>query len=68
MISEAINHGFQKHVTSNFEITSFHNTASRIHASLGIGMFSGEGNVTERNNSNEKTRPKKCERIAFADA
>lgn len=33
-----------------------------------MGVPSAGGNDTERNSSNEKTSPKKCERIVFADA
>lgn len=38
------------------------------HATLGTGVPSEVGKVTERNSSNENTRPRKCETIVFADA
>lgn len=59
----------QKHdVTSDFEIHLVSYPKDGAYATLGMGTLSDGGNVTDRNNSNEQTIPRKCERIAFADA
>lgn len=39
-----------------------------VYVTLKTGMLSEGGSVTDRNSSNEKTSPKKCERIVFAEA
>ena len=38
------------------------------YAAFGTGMPGTFGSVTDRRSSNEKTRPKKCERIVLAEA
>lgn len=41
---------------------------SRVYATLGTGMPSVGGNVTECKSNNENNNPRKCESIVFADA